>query len=116
MSELTHIKTSDYHDLLLQIGRIGGASEMLIAERDRLRAERDTLRQDAERLRDARLFPAGYELYRTSEIIAERKDAERYRWLCASSDREWGEFSPSQLIGRLDEAIDAARAALKAAP
>ena len=79
----------------------------------RLRAERDTLRQDAERLRDARLFPAGYELYRTSEIIAERKDAERYRWLCDSSSREWEEFSPSQLIGRLDEAIDAARAALK---
>ena len=37
MSELTHIKTSDYHDLLLQIGRIGGACEMLLAERDRLR-------------------------------------------------------------------------------
>ena len=41
MAELTHIKTSEYHDLLLQIGRIDGACEMLIAERDRLRAERD---------------------------------------------------------------------------
>ena len=87
----------------------------------RLRAERDTLRQDAERLRDARLFPAGYELYRTSEIIAERKDAERYRLLRDNAPdqmcvRIWQQITrygiaqpDSRLSGNaLDAAIDAA--------
>jgi hypothetical protein len=43
-----------------------------------------------------------------TECDALRKDAERYRFLCDSSGREWEAFSPYQLIGQLDAAIDAA--------